>query len=129
MPTLTPASTRVRAARRRCRGGEVPGSVVRQTSSSSVGTENVTETSARADASASTSASRTISGPRVMIEKGLWAAKSSSRQARVSLYRPSAGWYGSVAAPIATPSPRQLSRASSRCSTSATFVFTRIERP
>ena len=37
------------SARRRCRGGAVPGSVVRQTSSSSVGTENVTETSARCD--------------------------------------------------------------------------------
>ena len=38
----TPASTSVVSARSRCRGGAVPGSVVRQTSSSSVGTENVT---------------------------------------------------------------------------------------
>ena len=40
MPTLAliPASTSVVSARRRCRGGAVPGSVVRQTSWSSVGT-------------------------------------------------------------------------------------------
>ena len=62
----------------------MPGSVVRQTSSSSVGTENVTETSARRAASASTSASRTISGPRVMIENGFARGASTSRQARVS---------------------------------------------
>ena len=64
-------STSVVSARSRWRGGAVPGSVVRQTSSSSVGTENVTETSARREASASSSTSRTISGPRVMIENGL----------------------------------------------------------
>ena len=53
MPTdaFTPASTSCRSARSRCRGGAVDGSVVRQTSSSSVGMENVTETSARRDAS------------------------------------------------------------------------------
>ena len=44
MPTFAsiPASTSCESARRRCRGGAVPGSVDRQTSSSSVGTENVT---------------------------------------------------------------------------------------
>ena len=49
IPTLalTPASTRVLSARSRWRGCAVPGSVFRQTSSSRVGTENVTETSAR----------------------------------------------------------------------------------
>jgi hypothetical protein len=62
----------------------VPGSVVRQTSSSIVGTENVTDTSARREASASSSASRTISGPRVMIENGWEASRSTSRHARVS---------------------------------------------
>ncbi len=86
MPTeaRTPASTSARSARSRWRGGAVPGSVVRQTSSSSVGTENVTETSARRAASASTSTSRTISGPRVMIENGLRTSRSTSMQARVS---------------------------------------------
>ena len=86
MPTeaRTPASTSVRSARRRWRGGAVPGSVVRQTSSSTVGTENVTETSARAAASASSSASRTISGPRVMMWNGFDASRSASMQARVS---------------------------------------------
>ena len=86
MPTLarTPASTSVVSARRRCRGGAVPGSVVRQTSGSSVGTEKVTLTSARRAASWSTSTSRTISGPRVMIPNGLAARLSSSRHARVS---------------------------------------------
>ena len=57
--------------------------------------------------------SRTIIGPRVMIRIGFAASPSTSRHARVSLYRPSAGWYGSVAAPIATISrcprrPREL---------------------
>ena len=61
----------------------VPGSVVRHTASSRVGTEKVTETSARRDASASKSASRTISGPRVMIENGFEASRSTSRHARV----------------------------------------------
>ena len=77
MPTeaRTPASTSTFSARSRCRGGAVPGSVGRQTSSSSVGTENVTETSARRAASTSTSTSRTISGPRVMIENGFAAAR------------------------------------------------------
>ena len=53
MPTLAlmPASTSVDSARSRWRGGAVPGSVVRQTSGSSVGTENITETSVRRDAS------------------------------------------------------------------------------
>ncbi len=86
MPTLafTPASTSSRSARSRWRGGAVPGSVVRQTSSSSVGTENVTDTSARADASCSTSTSRTTSGPRVMSANGFAARASTSRQPRVS---------------------------------------------
>ncbi len=73
--------------------------------------------------------SRTTSGPRVMIENGVRACDSSIRQARVSLNRPSAGWYGSVAAPIETVSRCQDGRPSSRRSTSATFVLTRIERP
>ena len=47
-PALIPASTSVVSARSRWRGGAVPGSVVRQTSGSSVGTENMTETSVRA---------------------------------------------------------------------------------
>ena len=42
-----PASTRRRTISSRLRGGAVPGSVVRQTRSSSVGTETLTETSAR----------------------------------------------------------------------------------
>ena len=41
-PALMPASTSVASARSRWRGGAVPGSVVCQTSWSSVGTENVT---------------------------------------------------------------------------------------
>ena len=75
IPTLAliPASTSFVSARSRCRGGAVPGSVVRQTSSSRVGTEKVTETSVRRAASWSTSRSRTISGPRVMTENGVAA--------------------------------------------------------
>ena len=86
MPTLArmPASTSVFSARSRWRGWAVPGSVRRQTSSSSVGTENVTETCARRAASASTSTSRTISGPRVMMLNGFEASRSASMHARVS---------------------------------------------
>jgi hypothetical protein len=91
--------------------------------------ENVTDTDARRAASTSTSRSRTIIGPRVMIENGFAAAASSSTQARVSRYRPSAGWYGSVAAPTATCSCFHDGRASSPRRTSATFTLTRIERP
>ncbi|MDX6438609.1 MAG: hypothetical protein QOF45_1192 [Gaiellaceae bacterium] len=94
MPTLAliPASTSVVKARSRCRGGAVPGSVVRQTSGSSVGTENMTPTSERLAASWSTSTSRTISGPRVISRIGVPDRPRTSRQARVSLYRPSHGW-------------------------------------
>ena len=108
-----PASTSCESARSRCAGGAVEGSVRRHTSGSTVGTENVTDTSARRAASTSTSTSRTIIGPRVMIENGFAAPASTSRHARVSRYRPSAGWYGSVAAPIATCSNGHDGRASS----------------
>ncbi len=63
------------------------------------------------------------------IENGVPERANSRRQARVSRNRPSAGWYGSVAVPSATSSRSHDGRASSRRSTSATFVFTRIERP
>jgi hypothetical protein len=124
-----PAATSSLIARSRWRGCAVDGSVRLHTSSSTVGIENVTPTLARRAARSSTSRSRTIIGPRVMIENGFAASASTSRHARVSRYRPSAGWYGSVAAPIATCSFSQLARASSRASTSATLILTRIERP
>ena len=54
--------------------------------------ENVTDTDARRVASTSASTSRTIIGPRVMIENGFDAAASVSMHARVSRKRPSAGW-------------------------------------
>ena len=72
-PVRIPASTSCCSARSRCCGGAVPGSVRRQISSSSVGIENVTETSATRAAAARTSRSRTISGPRVMIANGFAA--------------------------------------------------------
>jgi hypothetical protein len=53
--------------------------------------ENVTPTSARFAAATSTSRSRRISGPRVMIENGFAASPSASMHARVRRYRPSAG--------------------------------------
>ena len=59
----------------------------------------------------------------------LAAAARTSRQARVRRKRPSAGWYGSVAAPIAMLSACHAGRASSRRSTSAMFDLTRIEVP
>jgi len=67
------------------RGGDVPGSVFRQTSSSSVGIEKLTDTFARDAASANTSTSRTIIGPRVTMWNGLRASPSASIHARVSL--------------------------------------------
>ena len=78
-----PASTSRRTISSRRRGGAVPGSVVRQTRSSSVGTETLTETSARRAASWSTSTSRQTSGPRVISENGVRRRESSTRQARV----------------------------------------------
>ncbi len=85
IPTLafTPPSTSSFSARSRWRGGAVPGSVVRQTSSSSVGTENMIETSALELAAWRTSRSRTTIGPRVISEKGLAADASTSRHERV----------------------------------------------
>ena len=73
--------------------------------------------------------SRTTIGPRVMIDSGLRPRARASMQPRVSRYLPSAGWYGSVAAPIATTSWFQRGLASSRRSTSTTLTLTRIERP
>ena len=78
-----PASTSRRTISSRLRGGAVPGSVVRQTRSSSVGTETLTDTSARRAASWSTSTSRQTRGPRVMIDVGVRARASSTMHARV----------------------------------------------
>ena len=73
--------------------------------------------------------SRTTRGPRVIRPNGLRAADRTSRQRRVSRYRPSIGWYGSVAAPIATSSRFQVRRASSRRRISGMLTFTRIDWP
>ena len=89
----------------------------------------LTMTSARRAASASTSTSRTMRGPRVMMLNGVRAAPSTRMQPRVNRYRPSAGWYGSVAAPMATSSRRQPRRASSARSTSTTLTLTRTFVP
>ena len=91
-PARIPAPVSALTALSRWRGCAVEGSVFRQTSWSSVGIENVTETSARLAASVRTSMSRTIMGPRVMIENGVEARASSWMQPRVKRYRPSAGW-------------------------------------
>jgi hypothetical protein len=128
-PPCTPASTRVRRARNRWRGGAVPGSVRCQTSGSSVGTEKLMLSGTRVEAAAMMSASRTASGPRVMMLKRVRASARIWMQARVSLYRPSAGWYGSVAEPIATWALRRLGSRNSCRSTSAMFGFTRMEMP
>ncbi|MCW2961044.1 MAG: hypothetical protein JWM90_1431 [Thermoleophilia bacterium] len=79
-----PASTSMRTARSRLLGGAVSGSVARHTSSSIVGIETLTSTSVRLAAATSTSMSRTIIGPRVMIEIGVRAVPSASMQPRVS---------------------------------------------
>ena len=128
-PTSMPASASARIARRRLAGGAVPGSVVRQTRSSSVGRETYTLTGTSRAAAWRTSMSRTISGPRVTMESGVPDAASSRMHERVSRNRASAGWYGSVAVPSATSSCFQEGRASSRRSTSATFGLMRIDRP
>jgi hypothetical protein len=83
-PASIPASRNRESARSRCAGGGVFGSVSRQMRSSSVGTENVTETFAFDAASTSTSMSRTTIGPRVMIDSGFAASARTSRHARVS---------------------------------------------
>jgi hypothetical protein len=83
-PVLMPASTSFETAFSLWRGWAVDGSVFRQTSSSSVGIEKVTETLARPAASTRTSMSRTIIGPRVMMLNGVRASASASMQARVS---------------------------------------------
>ncbi len=70
-PVLIPASTSFDTAFSLWRGWAVDGSVLRQTSSSRVGIEKVTETIARLAASTRTSMSRTIMGPRVMMREGV----------------------------------------------------------
>ena len=121
---------RRQSARRRWRGGAVPGSVVRQTSASSVGTENVTETVARRAASASTSTSRTISGPRVMIENGCRRPAehldARPRQPVSALGRLVRIGRGADRDRLAAARTAARARAAS---TSATFTLTRIERP
>ena len=77
-PTSMPASASARIARRRLAGGAVPGSVVRQTRSSSVGRETYTLTGTSRAAAWRTSMSRTISGPRVTMESGVPDAASSA---------------------------------------------------
>ena len=131
IPTLAsiPASIRVRIARRRWRGGAVPGSVWRQMRSSTVGMLKVTPTLARSDAVVRTSTSRTTIGPRVISPNGVRDSPSATIAPRVNLNRPSAGWYGSVAVPMATCSRRHDRRASSRVRTSTILVLTRIEVP
>ena len=78
-PASIPASTSMRSARNRWRGGAVPGSVRRQISESSVGTDRLTCTWARCAAACSTSMSRTIIGPRVMTPNGERAAPITAR--------------------------------------------------
>ena len=128
-PALMPrVDERLQRAQALARGRRA-GSVFRHTSSSSVGIENVTDTSARAAASASTSRSRTIIGPRVIMLNGLRARgerlEARAREPVVALGR----LVGSVAAPIATGSPlprraRELAREHL-----GDVVLTRIERP
>ena len=80
-------------------------------------------------ASDSTSRSRTISGPRVMIPNGVANSPIAWIAPRVSRQRPSAGWYGSVAVPTATCSRVHDRRVSSRRRTATRFVLTRIDDP
>ncbi len=68
--------------------------------------------------------SRTISVPFVMIESGIGRCASISRVRRVTRYRPSPGWYGSVLVPSATLPSR--GRRSSRPRTSGKLTLTSI---
>ncbi len=83
-PTSMPAAASFSIALSRCRGCAVPGSVLRHTSSSSVGMLNVMWTSARRASRVNTSMSRTIIGPRVIIEVGFEKSPSTSRHCLVS---------------------------------------------
>ena len=125
-----PRSVARSSARRRWRGGAVPGSVRRQTSSSRVGTEK---------RDADLRACRRI-GEHVDVADDQRPARDDRERVRrgrqhLAGKRASAGiaprraGTGSVAVPSATDSPCQVRRASSVRSTSATLTLTRIERP
>ena len=73
-----------RSASTRCRGGGVPGSLLRQARSSSVPMEKLMPTEVRFAASASRSRSRRIIVDLVRIENGLRASESTSISPRVS---------------------------------------------
>ena len=83
-PQGTPASFRRATASTRRQGGGVPGSLLRQTSSSSVPIERLARTLVRSAAAARTSRSRRIMVDFVRMENGLPAAPSVSTMPRVS---------------------------------------------
>ena len=92
-PTSMPASTSVRSARRRWRGGAVPGSVRRQTSGSSVGTENVTRRAGSARGLAEdVDVADDHRAPRDEAERRPRLAERLDAEPRVRRKRPSAGW-------------------------------------
>ena len=74
------------------------------------------------------SRSRSSSGDFVSTEHGLAKSRNASQIPRISLYRPSTHWYGSVFVPIATCSRFHDGRASSTRRTSGTLIFTTISR-
>ena len=128
-PAAMPASASVLMARRRWRGGATPGSRRELTDSSSVAMLTLTMTSARR--AASDEHVDVAHDERAAGDDAERRARRTQRpmQPRVSRYRPSAGWYGSVAAPMATSSRRQPRRASSDRSTSTTLTLTRTFEP
>ena len=87
-----PASVRVRIASMRAFGCGVPGSVRRQTSSSSVPIENAALTDVTSAAAVSRSRSRVMSVPFVRIENGLRYSVSAPMMPRINRYRPSTRW-------------------------------------
>jgi len=92
---------------------------------SSVVIEKFTETSERRARSASSPASRATSADFVVMDRRTpGAARAASSTRRVTPKRASPGWYGSVAAPIATRRPLLRARVSSVTSAAGSAFLT-----
>ena len=128
MPVGIPRRLSSATASSRARGFGVCGSVARHAFSSSVGTDRHALTCVRSATWHSRSASRSTSGDFVRIEHGFAKSRIASQIPRISLYRPSTHWYGSVFVPIAMCPPAHDGRASSARSTSGTLTLTMISR-
>ena len=121
----TPAADSSLMAPRRRSGRGARGSIRRRSAASSDVSETLTMSSPAAAISRSRSMSRVTAGDLVVIptrRPGTRSKLSSTR--RVTRNRDSAGWYGSVAAPMATSSPLSRARLSLERSFASSACFT-----